>query len=388
MSTETVVTSENLTFDIIKSWDGPTMKRYMASPLREAIKQVVQTQSLEAVEQAQAQINARSADQLTDDVAVKMAEEEALRVAAAEAETQRIAAEAEAVKNKKIVVEYQIKDEEGNPIGRPTHLEATSDEEMRTKMIEAHTQATRAFHRLKKQKVQSLREVNQPISTAPTMSDADLLAAVKDLKSDDPKVALEAHRKLNAAEVAKANAEADAKVAVTNELRRQEKVSFDFLKAHQKDFNNCEANVNLIKNYFQENELAWTSDNLEIAFHALENELAPVAAPVIATPPANPVPAAVVPATSAAVQAQPVPAAPVTPVLPANPVPAQSRPGVNGGIIPGQNSAVRPAVTSKGLTMDEINSWDGPTMRAKMRNPQQRTEIERVVAEAKIKRGR
>jgi hypothetical protein len=38
--------------------------------------------------------------------------------------------------------------------------------------------------------------------------------------------------------------------------------------------------------------------------------------------------------------------------------------------------------------MDEINSWDGPTMRAKMRNPQTRAEIERVVAEAKIKRGR
>lgn len=384
MSTE-LITPETLTFDTIKSWDGGTMKKYMQMPsMREAIYRVVQSQSLSAVEEAQAQIDGIAP--VVDDAEAKAAEETA-RLAA---EAQRVAAEAEAAKNKKIVVEYQATDEEGNPIGRPTHLEAASHEEMIGKMKEAHIQATRAFHRLKKQKVQSLREVNnQPAASAVTMSDADLLAAVKDLKSDDPQKALEAHRKLNKAESAKIQAEADAKVEAANELRRQEQVSYAFLKAHQHDFNNCEANVSLIKDYFQQNELAWTLDNLDIAFHALENELAPVAMPVVATPPANPAPAVAPVATPAVTApAQPVATAPIVTTPPANPAPAQPRPGVNGGIVPGQNSAVRPAAAPKGLTMEEVNSWDGPTMRAKMRNPQTRAEIERVVAEAKIKRGR
>jgi len=393
MSVE-ILTPETLTFDIIKGWDGATMKKYMQVPsMREAIYRVVQTQSLADVEAAQEQIEATPSAEVPPVEPVVPAEiidaEPGTRVRVGEASESVVVPAVP----KKIVVEYQIKDEDGNPIGRPTHLEAASEEEMRQKMMEAHTQATRAFHRLKKQKVQSLRDVNnQPAVPAvePAFSDAELLAAVRDLKSDDPKVALEAHRKLNKAEVDRVKAEADAKLAAVNETRRQEQVSFMFLKAHQNDFNNCEANRELVKNYFQENELAWTLDNLEIAFHALENELAPVAAPVVATPPANPAPVvATVPATPAAVPVvQPAPAALVTPTPPANPAPAQPRPGVNTGIIPGQNSAPRPNVTQKGLTMEEIHSWDGPTMRAKMRNPQLRAEIERVVAAAKITRGR
>src|SRR5271157_1853519 len=58
------------------------------------------------------------------------------------------------VERKKIVREYQVRDEEGNPIGRPTHLEAWTTDEMYEKMQTAHENATRAFHRLKKQKLQ------------------------------------------------------------------------------------------------------------------------------------------------------------------------------------------------------------------------------------------
>jgi len=395
MTTETILTPETLTFDIIKSWDGATMKKHMQHPeMRDAIYREVQKQNLATVEAAQAQIEANS---LTPEVpvvdeAARVAEEQ--RVAAEARVTEEARVAAEAAKNRKVVVEYQIKDEDGNPIGRPTHLEAATQEELIEKMKEAHTQATRAFHRLKKQKVQSLHEVNTQavVPAAPaTMSDGDLLAAIKDLKSDDPKVALEAHRKLNKVEFDRVQAEADAKVAQANELRRQEKVTFDFLKAHRHDYNNCEANTKLLEAYFEENQLAWTTGNLEIAIHALENELAPVTAPVVAAAPANPVPAAAtVPVTTAvSAPAQSVAAAPAQAAVAANPTPSAPRPGVNGGIVPGQNSAPRPAATGpKGLTMDEINAWDGPTMRAKMRNPQTRAEIERVVAEAKVRRGR
>lgn len=382
MSTE-IVTPETLTFEDIKKWDGPTMKKYMQEPLmREAIYRVVQSQSLEAVEAVHQHQNQPT----EEEVAAKAAadEAEAVRVAA-EIEAAQVAARAaeEAAKNKKIVLEYQVKDEDGNPLGRPTHLEAVSEEEMRAKIIEAHVQATRAFHRLKKQKVTTFKDL-QPHTPTPVaaMSDAELLAAARDLKSDDPKVALEAHRKLNDAETKRIQAEADEKLAATNELRRQEQASYQFLRNHPTDFNNCQANVLLIKEYFESNQLPWTLDNLEIAFHALESELAPVV-PVAPAVPANPAPAPA-PVVSTQVVApvvQPPPTAPAQPVVP-NPAPAAPRPGVNGGIIPGQTSAVRPAAKSSGLTMAEIHSWDGPTMRAKMRNPQQRAEIERVIAEA------
>ncbi len=388
----TQITPETLTFDHIKSWTPQEMKDQMRrSPeMREAVYNIVKVKSQADIEAAQAEMEANSAP-VVEEPPVQTPEElaavEAQRVAAEQAETQRIAAEQEAARvaalPKKFVADYQIKDEDGNPIGRPTHLEAASEEELRGKVIEAHVQATRAFHRLKKQKV-SFKEQPQPV--VPTQSsDAELLAFMKDLKSDDPQKQLDAVRKVQKLDTDRSKAESDQKLAEINELRRQEQVSYKFLTQHQKDFNNCEANIALVKGYFQDNELAWTSDNLEIAFHALESELAPVES-VAAIVPANPVvvaPVTVVPATPVVVQ--PVVIAPVVPALPANPVVAAPRPGVNGSIVPGQNSGSRPVATpTKTITAEEIRSWDGPTMRAKMRNPVLRAQIEAVAASRKL----
>jgi hypothetical protein len=221
------------------------------------------------------------------------------------------------VEPKKIVVDYQVRDEAGNPIGRPTHLEASTEEEMRAKLITAHEQATRAFHRLKAQKVQSLKDVQQrtpETAVVPSqLSDADLINAIKELKSEDPVKALEAHRRLTKAETDKVAAEKQVELDKINELRRQEQVSFKFLSDHKHDFNNCEANIKLIKEYFEENQLPWTSDNLEVAFHALESELAPVAVQVVpAAQSANPA-SATPTATPTAVVAAPQPTVTVPP---------------------------------------------------------------------------
>ena len=409
MSVE-ILTPETLTWEHIRQWDGPTMRRHLGSSpeMRARIYEI-------SAQQAQAQVQSQSQEAqpaevppTVEDVNVANAEQEALRLAAeqkaAEEEAARVAAEnarveaerkaaEEAAKPKKIVVDYQIKDEDGNPIGRPTHLEATTEDEMRLKMIEAHTQATRAFHRLKKQKVQSLKEVNQQQTpSSPAMSDVEMIAAIKDLKSDDPQKALEAHRKLVKIETDRATQEKERETA---EFQRQQDVSRKFLTAHKNDFNNCQANVNLIKDYFQENQLAWTLDNLEIAFHALESELAPVEKqrPVEPTPPANPVPAVVppaaptvppaapvVPTPAAAPVVQPTPPAPATATPPANPAPAAPRPGVNGGLVPGQGSS-RPVAKPTVDLAAEIRSWDGPTMRKMMSNPTKRAQIEKFLAE-------
>ncbi len=375
-----IITPETLTWEQVKQWDGGTMRKYMGVPsMRAAIQRVVSSQQLADIEAMQTKLE----NELTSTTPAPVADAPVVEPVVVP-EVQIPTPEP-----KKIVVDYQVKDEEGNPIGRPTHLEAASEEEMRSKMIEAHVQATRAFHRLKKQKVQSLRDVNvQPAAAVatPELTDAEILAVLKDLRSEDPKVQLQAHRKLNAAEISKAKAEADAVAANEAELARQKGVSYQFLMNHKNDFNNCQANVDLMKDYFQTNELPWTLDNLEIAFHALEDQLAPVAGPTVALPPANPAPVVQPTATAAAPVVQPVPTVPVVPTPPANPVPVQARPAFNGGIVPGQNSAPRPVTKSSGLTMAEITSWDGPTMRAKMRNPQIRAQIEATIAEARSKK--
>src|ERR1700676_1751573 len=148
MSNEAVVlTPENLTFEHIKGWDGETMRRHLKGPLRETIYSVISKQSLAAVEAAQTQIE-NNLPVVTEPV-----DEEAARVAAEQAEQARVVeqqrldaerlAQEQAAVPKKIVLEYQVKDENGNPIGRPTHLEAASHEELIEKMKEAHVQATR-----------------------------------------------------------------------------------------------------------------------------------------------------------------------------------------------------------------------------------------------------
>lgn len=382
MSETIVVTPSTITWEMIQGWDGKTMKRYMAIPeLREAIKDVViQRSGTEVQELAirqQADENPPAPVVPTSEVVIATPEPAPVVVAPAEP--------------KKIVVEYQVRDEDGNPLGRVTHLEAATEEEMRDKIIKAHTEAVKFAHRLKKQNValQQQPKPAQPAAPAGQLSDQELMATLKDLRSDDSQVQLAAHRKLQAADEAKKKAEQEKQEADKAEAKRQVDVSNRFLARHKHNFNPCQANVERFAKYFEDRKLDWTDDNLEIAFSDLEDSLAPVVEQAAPVAPANPAPApAPTPATPAAATpvVQPAPTATVTPAAPVNPAPAAPRPGVNGGIVPGQQSAPRPVAAPKGLTIEEILSWDGPTMRAKMRSPL-RAEIERVTREAQLRRG-
>jgi len=366
------VTPETLTFEHIKLWTGDEMKKHMQNPeMRAAIYRVAQNRTEEI--QAGSEQQPETVEPVVEPV---VQTEEPVVVPAPP---------------KKIVVDYQVRDEDGNPLGRPTHLEAATEEEMREKIIKAHTEAVKFAHRLKKQNISLQKEQKQqPVApTTQVMSDDEVKAALKDLRSDDASVQLAAHKKLNQAEEAKRKAEQERVDAEAKELKRQQEVSVKFLTAHQHDFNNCQANIDEIGKYFEREQLPWTFENLEIAFDELsaQQKLAPVARPVVESTPVNPAPAST-PATTVAtapVQDAATTTAQVTP--PANPAPAKPRPGVNGSIEPGQNSAPRPSAQPKGLTMADINAWDAQTMRTKMRNPQSRAEIERVIAEARAKRG-
>jgi len=127
--------------------------------------------------------------------------------------------------------------------------------------------------------------------------------------------------------------------AELQELYRQEQVSFQFLAKHRNDFNNCAANIGLIKEWFQEHRLVWTQENLEKAFLELKSKLAPVPGAVITTQPSAP---------------EPPPPVPVP--------------------------VVRPVAEPLGLTLEEINNWDGQTMRRKMADPAARKQIDQCLA--------
>jgi hypothetical protein len=340
----------------------------------------------EEVDPAVAEAAARAAkveeDRLAQEAVV------AAQAAAAKAEADRIAQEAaavaaaEAAKPKKIVVEYQATDENGQPIGRPTHLEASSWEEMSRKQQEAHVQATRAFHRLKQQKTTFKK---QEVVSSPLMSEEETAKAAEDLKSDDEVKAIAADRKLRADQILRDQ----RKLAIERENNHQKEVALEWMTKHIGDYNRCQANGKILAGYLEANDLEWTVDNLDLAFAATESQLAPFEAPVAAVPapavvdnpPAavpqvtTPTPAPVIQPVAVVAAETPVPPAPV----PNAPAPA-ARPGVNASIVPGQSSAPRPAAKPAGLTMKEIHGWTAEQMKKERNNPARRAEIDRVIA--------
>lgn len=302
-------------------------------------------------------------------------------------------------KIQRIVQEYQVKDESGNPIGRPTHLEARTWPEFISKKDECHVQATRAFNRLKSQKV-SFKQQQPSEPEYKPLSDEDMAVLIKDLKGDDPAKAVAAARKIAGSEVAK-DREAAREAEKVAEGKR---IGYEFMQRHVHDFNPCKANSEIIGKYLEENNLEFTLDNLEIAFIAKENELAPVAVPArrVEVPPvdnppatvpsAQPVPQAVPavqhPAAELAARQAAAAAPPAAPVPPApqsvadNTPPAQARPGVNGGLEPGSLSAQRPAVSgTPKLTREDILKMDKEKLKRLVKDPNKRAELNAILAQ-------
>jgi len=285
----------------------------------------------------------------------------------------------------KLIQEYQVADDSGNPIGKSTHLEARSWIELVTKQREAHSQATRAFNRLKTQKT-TFKQPVAPVTVPeiPLLSDEDRIKAAMDLNSPDEEVVIKADRKLRSDDIMRSQ-RAEA-------IRKQEKIQNDatveFKRRHISDFYPCQANAAIITNYLNANNLEMTIDNLELAYAVTEPQLAgmPVAEvpvpEVVANPPAA-VPAETQPAAVAAIQPPPAVVAPVVPAAPvvaANPAQPAARPGVNTGLVPGQMAAQRPVARPVGLTMKDIRGWTADQMKAERKNPARRAEIDKTIA--------
>ena len=401
--------SEPITKEMIKNWTADQMSKEMSNPERRAEivtflanpesrgviaelsaeipaadepieEQVIASNpAVEEFNQAEADRQAEAVRQqeIADRAAAQAVEAEALRAA-------NVTVYKDASGNiTKIVKEYQVIDETtGNPIGRPTHLEARNWPELSRKEEEAHTQATRAFHRLKNQKTTFKPVVTpKPAANVPLLSDEDRIQAALDLNSPDEEVVIKADRKLRADSILRDQ----QKDVEAKEAARQRLVSDEFKSIHAKDFNPCQANAVLISGYLRENNLEWTLDNLELAFAAKEPELAPFAAPVSeeTTRPVDNTPVVPTATPSAPAAVIPQPAAPEVPAAPAaaaNPPAPIARPGVNTGLVPGQLSAQRPIAKPAGLTKKDIAKWTPEQMKKEMKNPARLAEINRVLA--------
>ncbi len=295
-------------------------------------------------------VAAEAAELEADKTAAKLAEQEAYKAAGLTVETDS------AGNITKIIKTYQARDESGNPIGRPTYLEAKNWAELSVKQQNAHEHAVRFGERVKKQQITKKADV-APVQT---LSDAELQKLQDELKSEDRDVAAKAAEQVRRNDEAKKFAEADKAI----EGARQARVSYAFLTKHVNDFNSCQANNKLLSDYIHDNKLEWTEDNLEAALIAVESQLAEKEQPAPVVP-ANPVPV-----TPAPVVPPPATVAtPVPPAVPNNPAPPAARPGVNGGLIPGDQSAPRPYCQPKGLTKEDVQKMSREEFRRRMKDP-------------------
>ena len=337
----------------------------------------------------------------TPEEAAQIAADQELAAAQAkwdEEEAARVAAEAAAPpppveEKKKIVVDYQVKDEAtGQPIGRPTHIEGWTSEEVYEKLQAAHANAVRYAERVKKNKVHDIEGSTKQAQNAERIKglEQEATAAVAEAASDPTKL-VAAVRKVSAAE-------REAQIAEQTARARGVAVGNAWQADHKEDFLPCQANSNIIIGWLNANGLGATYENLELAFAATENQLvkpqpAPVEelhAPAVVNPPAvAPAPVAAQPSITApaaevaptieaavpTVHQAPVATAP-TPVAAPIAQPATRRPGVNGSLPPGSLTAARPSaqrtppVSTQAEMLALIKDMPREEYRKKLKNPE------------------
>lgn len=308
--------------------------------------------------------------------AAQIAEDEARAAEQARIDEEAAAADAlvnppaaPAPERKKIVVNYQATTEDGTPIGRPTHIEGWTWEEVSQKQQDAHVNAVRYAERVKKNRVQSVESTTQQTQRQ---------AQVKQLEQDAQTAAAEAAKdpsKLVDAVKKATAADREAEVERQAAIARGRAIADSWIKDHVDDFVPCDANSKLMGQWMQTNNLTLSYENLELAYTATKHQLVkpvedhaeaapntPPTAPA-ATAPATPsITAPVAPATVTEIPTetpvvQPASTVPTTtPAAAPNAQPAARRPGVNGGLLPGTLTAVRPRVNQGPVvsTYDEM----------------------------------
>lgn len=340
--------------------------------------------------------NQRTVD--PEEAAQRVADEELANTQAAEAAAQaaaeeaaaKAAAEAAAQAAQPKVYEYQVTDEDGRPLGRPTRIVYVTDAELVEKMKTAHVNAVRYAERQKRNKnidretAQSDAKVQELESQATAAADVvakekdpvKLRQAIKTVTESETKI--EQERKANY----------DRGVAIAKQ----------WVADHTDDYLPVQANTELIQDYFRTHNLVLTYDNLELAYAALESKLAKparvvaTANPPQSTPEAVPAPAASItppvvttPETQVPVETTP-PQAPsttpeTTPAVAHNAQTTARRPGVNGSLPPGTTTAGRGTVTqatqdsANAAFLKSVDKMSGEEYKRNLKNPEFRAKL-------------
>lgn len=250
------------------------------------------------------------------------------------------------------VYEYQVTDENKQPVGRPVRIKYRTQDELIKGMEKANAEAVLAYHRLKSAKPTSVKP--EAPAPKPMTADEEYQAG---LELQNPATAGKAVRKLIENQIPLSEIERESKEARKSRANADaEAAMYAFCRSHVTDFYDCHANGKILGEYLRDNQLAVTSDNLEIAFAATQDRLA-----------ANPSVTALPPQTED------------------NP-PAERTRQAATGIMPGEFRGNRtPAQRKPGLTKKDIGDMrktpEGrEEFRRRMANPAQRAEIERVLA--------
>jgi hypothetical protein len=295
----------------------------------------------------------------------------------------------------KLVQEYQVRDEDGTSIGRPTHLEAKNLLELMGKQRKAHEEAVRFGYRMKKQKLQFKSDQPKSLLTPEQIQEAARIALEE--KSGDK--AVDVVREILRNDFEKQEVELRNRIALENGRA----IAVQFKMNHVYDYYDCDANKKALKDYFDANpDIEFTLDAVEFAFQDLtrEGKLVPLpnrGGQTRVDVAANPAPPTSSAAPAAAITAPPIAAVETAPVVPVevppssqaaptttvttpavaanNAAPAARRPGVNGGLPPGTLSAQRPGTPDPALTRKEflqkVAKMDGKVMAHKVKTDPQ-----------------
>ena len=203
----------------------------------------------------------------------------------------------------KYTIAFALTDENGEPLrdraGNPrfTNLTADTPAELVTKIAKANLEVSRALNR-SNQHIETLKKTPTPKRAAPNLETKPLTPDEQvqvGLDAQDPRKAAEAIKKVveSVVPVAQIKGEIERQ-GQDAERDRRVRVAREFFGRHPEY--NTHANGALLGKWLNENGYEFSVDNIEIAFVALQDRLAPIHPPA---PRNDPPPAPVIPDNAA-----------------------------------------------------------------------------------------
>lgn len=252
----------------------------------------------------------------------------------------------------KWVIDFQTTDKEGNPLGNPTHLEADTQKELLEKMKEANILMARSYHELKTGKSKpDLSKATQRKTSEykPREWTAEEAFEVTN-QVQSPTQLRKGIRKAVEDELGMSFEELRENRRIAQQVH-QANIATAFVSAHRNEYHACPQNEKAMYDYMQENNLAYTIENLSTTFNYLKDSLIPIpqAAPVVseegnASPPA-----------------------------------AKPRSASTSGLLPGETSGNRPApgrTSGKQLTWAQVDAWSEQEWERNFRDPVIRAQVD------------